>query len=303
MSLKVAEKALRAALAGEVTVGEPMARHTTYRVGGPASLRLCCDGIADLSSAIRILSDQGIPWTVLGKGSNVLVSDSGYEGAVIVLGREFRNRETTVGHIRAGAATILAQLVNDAFSAGVSGLETCVGIPGTLGGALAMNAGTRDGWIGEVVESVTLFVPGEGLLNLHGPDIDWGYRDSGLSQRGIIVEGVLRVAPGDRDHIRRAMEESFRRRKETQPVNKPSAGSVFVNPPGDSAGRLIQEAGLKGTRIGGAVVSEVHANFIVNDSGATAEDIYQLIRRVQSEVKGTHGIDLRTEIKFLGRFE
>ncbi|MDA3937092.1 MAG: UDP-N-acetylmuramate dehydrogenase [Actinomycetota bacterium] len=280
-----------------------MARHTTYRVGGPAALHVTCDTVSDLSSAVHILNAEEIPWVVLGKGSNILVADQGYEGAVIVLGREFKEQETSDDLIRAGAATILAGVVNDAFTHGFSGYEFLVGIPGTVGGALAMNAGAREGWIGDVVESVTLYVPGEGLVAVRGEDIEWGYRDSGLSARGIIVESTLRALTGDKDAIRATMEESFRRRKETQPVGQPCAGSVFVNPDGVSAGRLIESAGLKGTRVGGAVVSARHANFIVNEGGAKASDVFDLIRFVQDRVNDLNGIELRTEIKFLGSFE
>jgi UDP-N-acetylmuramate dehydrogenase len=197
---------------------------------------------------------------------------------------------------------ILAAAVRDAFSEGRTGLEFAVGIPGTVGGALAMNAGSREEWIGSIVESVTLFVPGEGLVGVRGPEIAWGYRTSGLQGRGIIVEAVLRLVEGDADLIRRSMEASLRRRKRTQPLSMPSAGSVFVNPEGDSAGRLIEASGLKGARVGGAEVSEVHANFIVNAGGATATDVVTLVRLIRDTVKEAHGIELTPEVRFLGQF-
>jgi UDP-N-acetylmuramate dehydrogenase len=171
-----------------------------------------------------------------------------------------------------------------------------------VGGALAMNAGSRDEWIGSVVESVTLFVPGQGLVGVRGPEIAWEYRRTDLPCRGIIVETVLRVVESDAVHLRRAMEASLRRRKRSQPLALPSAGSVFVNPEGDSAGRLIESVGLKGTRVGGAQVSDVHANFIVNTGGATAADVVELIRTIRDAVKESHGIELRPEIRFLGSF-
>lgn len=198
---------------------------------------------------------------------------------------------------------ILAAVVRDAFSEGRTGLEFAVGIPGTVGGALAMNAGSGEQWIGSVVESVSIFVPGEGLVGVRGPEIAWGYRTSGLTARGIIVEAVLRVIEGDADHIRRTMEASLRRRKRTQPLSMPSAGSVFVNPEGESAGRLIEAAGLKGARIGGAQVSELHANFIVNAGGATATDVIGLVRLIRDTVKEAHGIELTPEVRFLGTFD
>lgn len=293
---------LRKALIGAVRANEPMARHTTYRVGGPAALLVECDAMADLAAATSIFAEEEVPWIVLGKGSNVLVADSGYEGAVVTLGREFKRHVLDEAHLRSGAGVLLGAIVQDAFKAGLSGLEFAVGVPGTVGGALAMNAGARDEWIGAIVESVTLFVPGEGLIGLRGPEIAWGYRQSDLNGRGIIVESVLRVEEADPMHIRRTMEASLRRRKRTQPLGDPSAGSVFVNPPGESAGRLIEEVGLKGARIGGAQVSDVHANFIVNKGGASAADVVALIRLVRDAVKDAHGIELKPEIRFLGHF-
>ncbi len=280
-----------------------MARHTTYRIGGPAALFIDCATVSDLATTTTVLAEEEVPWTVLGKGSNVLVSDLGYEGAILNLGRDFKRHSLEGEHLKSGAAVILAAAVRDAFSAGRTGLEFAVGIPGTVGGALAMNAGSRDEWIGSVVESVTLFVPGNGLVAVRGPEIAWGYRQSGLAQRGIIVETALRLEEGDEAHIRRTMEASLRRRKRSQPLGVPSAGSVFVNPQGDSAGRLIEASGLKGRQIGGAAVSEIHANFIVNAGGATAADVVELIRTIRDTVKDLHDIELRPEIRFLGAFD
>lgn len=279
-----------------------MTRHTTYRIGGPVALLVECATVADLASATSILAEEDVDWRVLGKGSNVLVSDDGYDGAVLTLGRDFKRHSLDGDHLRSGAGVILGAAVRDAFSEGRTGLEFAVGIPGTVGGALAMNAGSREEWIGSIVESVTLFVPGDGLVGVRGPEIDWGYRTSGLQSRGIIVETVLRLVEGDADLIRRSMEASLRRRKRTQPLSMPSAGSVFVNPEGESAGRLIEASGLKGTRIGGAEVSEVHANFIINVGGATAADVVTLVRLIRDTVKEAHGIELTPEVRFLGQF-
>ncbi len=302
MPVAEAYRRLRADLSGSVRRDEPMTRHTTYRIGGPVALLVECATVADLASATSILAEEDVDWRVLGKGSNVLVSDDGYDGAVLTLGRDFKRHSLDGDHLRSGAGVILGAAVRDAFSEGRTGLEFAVGIPGTVGGALAMNAGSREEWIGSIVESVTLFVPGDGLVGVRGPEIDWGYRTSGLQSRGIIVETVLRLVEGDADLIRRSMEASLRRRKRTQPLSMPSAGSVFVNPEGDSAGRLIEASGLKGTRIGGAEVSEVHANFIVNVGGATAADVVTLVRLIRDTVKEAHGIELTPEVRFLGQF-
>jgi UDP-N-acetylmuramate dehydrogenase len=290
-------------VSGDVRAGEPMARHTTYRVGGPAAILARLDTLSDVAAALTVLDEEGVPWIVVGKGSNLLVSDTGYDGAVLVLGREFKRHSVEAGILKSGAATVLGVLVQEGFHHGLTGLAWAVGIPGTLGGALAMNAGTRDGSIGETVETVTLYVPGEGLVLVRGRDVDWAYRTSGLSGRGIILEAALRVGEGDAVRIRAEMERYLKERKMTQPLGMPSAGSVFINPDGGSAGRLIESSGCKGMRLGGAQVSTVHANFIVNAGGATASDIVGLIRKVQMTVRDTHGVDLRPEIRFLGRFD
>lgn len=302
MSVSEAGRRLKAALSGEVRADEPMSRHTTYRIGGPADLFVVADTLADLKIAAETLAEEEVAYAVVGKGSDLLVSDEGYRGAVLVLGKEFRRHEIEEDHLRAGGAVILANLVQDAFRQGLAGMAFAVGIPGTLGGALAMNAGARGAWIGSIVESITLYAPGQGLEKVHGADVAWGYRTSGLAARGIIVEGVLRVRPGDPDAIRREMERNFRERKESQPLSQSSAGSVFKNPEGDSAGRLIEAAGLKGTAVGGARISPRHANFIVNEGNATAADVVALIRKAQATVRDVHGVELRPEIRFLGRF-
>lgn len=199
---------------------------------------------------------------------------------------------------------MLAALVQDAFKAGLEGLAFAVGIPGTFGGALAMNAGANKGWIGDVTQSVTVFVPGEGLRRLRGVEIPWAYRASGLDRLGIIVEAELRVSAGDPQRIRAEMERYFKARKDNQPLSQPNAGSVFRNPAeGPSAGSLIEASGMKGRRVGGAVVSEKHANFIVNSGDAKAADVVMLMRDVAEAVRRDHGIELRPEIRFLGRFE
>lgn len=302
MSVEILAERLRRALTGEVRVAEPMSRHTTFRIGGPADLYVTCDTLADLAETVRGCAEADVPWTVAGKGSNLLVADDGYRGAVVVLGKEFKRHSVEGNGIKAGAACILAYVVRDAFSRGLGGLEFAVGIPGTVGGALAMNAGSRDAWMGSIVESVTLYVPETGLQRLRGTDIAWGYRQSGLSSRGVVVETVVRLEEADRDRIQRDMEASLSRRKRTQPLSSPSAGSVFRNPEGDSAGRLIEAAGLKGTKLGGAKISDIHANFIVNDGGASATDVVGLIRKIRMVVRNTHGIELEPEIRFLGEF-
>jgi UDP-N-acetylmuramate dehydrogenase len=294
---------LAGAVSGEVRAKEPMSRHTTYRIGGPADLFIVVETLADLARVTETLAEEDVPYAIVGKGSDVLVADAGYRGAVLVLGREFRRHEIDGEHLKAGAAVILAALVQEAFRKGLAGMAFAVGIPGTLGGALAMNAGARGDAVGSLVESVTLYVPGEGMVRLRGAEVHWGYRASGLARRGIILEGVLKARTGDPEAIRREMERNFKARKESQPLSQPSAGSVFKNPEGDSAGRLVEAAGLKGLRLGGARISRQHANFIVNEGGATAADVVGLIRKAQMTVRDVYGVELRPEIRFLGSFE
>lgn len=302
MNVRETYECLKGALSGDVRMNESMARHTTFRIGGPADLFITCDTLADLSHSLHVLAESGAEWTVVGKGSNLLVADGGYRGAVIVLGREFKAHSVQGAEIKAGAACVLAYVVRDAFSRGLAGMEFAVGIPGTVGGALAMNAGTRGDWMQSVVESVTVYIPGSGLSRVRGGEVAWGYRSSGLTDRGVIVETVLQLEAADERRIRAEMERSLDRRKASQPLGVPSAGSVFRNPEGDSAGRLIEAAGLKGTRLGGARISEVHANFIVNEGGATAADVVGLIHKTQMTVRDTYGIELTPEIRLLGSF-
>ncbi len=300
MSLAAAYSRLARNVSGEVRRNEPMAKHTSFRIGGPADVYVVCETTADVAETLAVLTEEHVPYTTLGKGTNLLVSDEGYRGAVVVLGKQFKKHLRDGNRLEAGAACILAYVVQDALAQGLGGMEFAVGIPGTVGGALAMNAGSREQWIGAMTESVTLFVPGDGLVRVRGDEIRWAYRTSGLRERGVILESVLRLSPADPVQIRSEMEASLSRRRQTQPIGVASAGSVFVNPEGDSAGRLIESAGLKGMRLGGACVSNVHANFIVNDGGATAADVLGLVGKIQMTVKDTYGIDLKPEIRFLG---
>jgi len=293
--------ALDGALDGQVICDERMSRHCTYRIGGPADLYIECASIADITLAIETLDDADVPWVVIGKGSNLLVSDDGVRGAVIVLGHDFRNHHLIDDRLLvAGAGVSLSTIVQEAFKLGYSGLEFAVGIPGTLGGAVHMNAGTRDEWIGQHVEAVTVYSPGQGLVRHLGVEIPWQYRRSNIPATDIILEAELVIQPGELTRIRAKMEASLSRRKRSQPLSLPNAGSMFKNPEGHSVGKLIEEAGLKGTRIGGAQISELHANFIVNVENARAQDVVDLMVLVQERVREVHGIELQPEVRFLG---
>lgn len=302
MGLFNAVMSLSGAIDTDVIEDERLARHTSYRIGGRASLYLACHSYHALRRAVEVLTREQVPWVILGKGSNLLVSDAGYDGAVITLGREFQRSVLAEDGrtITVGAGVILARLVNDAMIRGLSGLEFAVGIPGTLGGAVSMNAGTRDTWIGSLVEHVVTYRPGEGMRHYDHDDVYWAYRETGIPRNEIILEATLRLEPGEKADIRVAMERYLVRRRRTQPVGSACCGSVFRNPPGRSVGAMVEECGLKGFSVGGAEVSCVHGNFIVNNGTATASDVLAVIHHVYDRVKEAYGVELQPEVKFLG---
>jgi UDP-N-acetylmuramate dehydrogenase len=296
---------LEGSVKGTVLLDEPMARHTSYRIGGPAWLYIECASIADINRCLEVFESHRLPWCVAGKGSNLLVADEGFPGAVITLGREFKDfslPDESAGQtlLVVGAGVVLANLVQAAFKNGYSGLEFAVGIPGTVGGALFMNAGSASEWIGTIVESVTVLRPGEGLKRYEAHELAWAYRQSGLPSSEIIVEAELKVKQGHLSQIRAKMEASLKRRRKSQPLTVPNAGSVFRNPPNQSSGKLIEEAGLKGYTVGGASVSDLHANFIVNNGSATAADVVAIIMHIRKRVKEDYGTELQPEIRFIG---
>lgn len=287
---------------GRVRRDEPMSRHTTYRIGGPARWFVTVETLDALSRALRECERAEVPWTVVGQGSNLLVADAGYDGAVIVLSGEFKrwSFDADAARFTAGAALSLARIVQEAYHVGVSGLEFAVGTPGSLGGAVRMNAGDRREWLGSRLHSVTTYSPAHGLRRYHGSDIAWGYRSSSIPADEVVVECEVSCAHGRAMRIQQKMEATLRRRKEHQPLGMPSCGSVFRNPDGESAGRLIERCGLKGERVGGAQISQVHANFIVNNGGASASDVAALMKMARDEVRRVHGVELQPEVRFLG---
>lgn len=302
MGLFNAVMALSGAIDTDAIEDERLARHTSYRIGGKAALFLTCHSYHALRRAVEVLTRESVPWVILGKGSNLLVADSGYDGAVITLGREFQRSVLAEDGctLTVGAGVILARLVNDALSRGLSGLEFAVGIPGTVGGAVSMNAGTRTEWIGSLVEDVVTYKPGSGIRHYSHDDVYWAYRESGIPRDEIILEVTLKLKPGDKSEIRSKMEQSLVRRRRTQPIGSASCGSVFRNPADRSVGAMVEECGLKGFSVGGAEVSRVHANFIVNNGTATASDVVAVIQHVYKTVKETYGVELKPEVKFLG---
>lgn len=287
---------------GMVRLDEPMSRHTTYRIGGPARAYVEVNSIAALGTIASICEKEHLKWYPVGKGSNLLVADDGFDGVVVALAGEFRawRFDDEESSVVVGAGTMLSRLVQEVFHRGYSGLEFAVGTPGTVGGALVQNAGTRTEWIGSRVSSVTTYRPSRGLNRYLSSDLEWGYRSSSFLPDEIIVECELKLERAFSGNIHERMTTLLRKRKASQPLNCPSCGSVFRNPEGVHVGALIEEAGLKGVARGGARISPKHANFIVNDGGATAQDVVDLIALVREEVRRLHGIELQTEVKFLG---
>lgn len=303
MSLSNAYLSLSGAVDADITCDERLSHRTSYRIGGPAAMLAVCHTPAALTRVIDVLGAQGVEWVIMGKGSNLLVSDEGFGGCVITLGREFSKLEVHPEERRivAGAAVPLSRVVTAACKASMTGLEFACGIPGTLGGAVSMNAGTRRDWIGTRVESLVVYRLGQGLARVHGSDVMWGYRCNSLGGADIVLEATLMVEPGDKEEISAEMERLLVRRRATQPMGKPSCGSVFRNPPGDrGAAKLVEDCGLKGFSVGGAQVSEVHANFVVNNGTATAADVLAVMREMHDRVKEASGVDLQPEVKFLG---
>lgn len=282
-----------------VQAGVPLGPLTTLGVGGPASALATPGDRAELTALLEAAA--GLPLLVLGGGSNVLVADAGWDGLVVRLGGGFTGVDVRGTRLVLGAGASLSAALVAAERAGLSGLEELCGIPGTLGGAVAGNAGAWGRQIGELVASVEALEPGGSFVRLGPGEIQFGYRWSSLAGAGLVLTRVeLELAPGDRERIARRRAELQAERARRQPLGERTAGSFFRNPPGDSAGRLIEEAGCKGAREGAAVVSGRHANFIVNEGGATAAQVVRLASRVRRAVLERFGVALEPEVVLAG---
>ncbi|HHW15124.1 MAG TPA: UDP-N-acetylmuramate dehydrogenase [Firmicutes bacterium] len=279
---------------------EPMAAHTSFRIGGPADLFVVAPGEKELARLLPALDQSGRPWVAVGNGTNLLVADEGYRGIVVRLGEGFRQLSRSAQGLVAGGALPLPALARGAVDAGLAGAEFLSGIPGTVGGAVRMNAGAWGASLSDILVSVAT-CRSDGREGVYLPaELDFGYRRSRLTGTGEVVTRIeVALHPGEREEIRRRTAELLAARKRSQPSG-PSAGSVFKNPPGGKAGKLLEEVGAKGLRFGGAQVSEVHANFIINTGGATAADVLSLMRELQRRVNERFGILLEPEIRFLG---
>lgn len=284
-----------------VYVDEPMSRHTTFRVGGPTDFFVTPKTKEDVRDVVRVCKEVGMPYYIIGNGSNLLVSDAGYRGVIIQIYKEMNEVKVEGDLVKAQAGALLSGIAAKALGAELTGFEFASGIPGTIGGACVMNAGAYGGEMKDVLESVTVLT-GEGkIIELDRNELELGYRTSVIAKEGYIVLGaVLKLERGDGEKIKTYMDELKEKRVTKQPLEYPSAGSTFKRPEGYFAGKLIEDAGLRGFQVGGAQVSEKHCGFVINRDHATAADIMELMRQVQIRVKENSGVDLEPEVKRLG---
>jgi UDP-N-acetylmuramate dehydrogenase len=293
---------------GEVRLHEPLSGHTSFRIGGPADAMVMPADRDDLITLLAEIREQGIPSVVIGGGTNLLVRDGGFRGVVVSLkkmsaikvAREYRSLGGSFAVVHADAGAALGQLLNFSVERGLTGLEFATGIPGTVGGAICMNAGTAQGEIGDVVDTVTLLAPSGELVLRHRDEMGFGYRTANVPPGHIVLDAKVVLRYGDAGKIKAQVKKLMDQRKARQPWGLPTAGSVFKNPMDEAAGKLIEAAGLKGSAAGGAQVSDKHANFIVNTGNAKAADVLALMETVREKVLEMHRIRLESEIKIIG---
>ncbi|HEV2036223.1 MAG TPA: UDP-N-acetylmuramate dehydrogenase [Candidatus Dormibacteraeota bacterium] len=288
-----------------VRQSEPLASRTSFGIGGPADFFVEIGRPDAIEALLEECRRRAIPYVLLGAGTNLLIADAGIEGLVVrVVNREHHVDGTKV---RAGAGLKMMRLARIAADAGLRGFEFAIGVPGTVGGAVYQDAGCWDKELREVLVEVCGFVPGVGRQHWSPADLQLGYRTSALRdgalKGALVVEATIQLKRGDGEEAKTQMAKLTYERNQTQPIKTKNCGSVFKNPPGDSAGRLIQAAGLKGAREGAAVISQLHGNFIVNEGGATAADVARLIERVRAEVRRRFGLELEPEVELVGKWQ
>jgi len=292
---------LQAAQVGEVLPNEPMAPYTTWKIGGPADAMVVPESAEKLAETVRILTAKGVPWFLLGRGSNLLVADKGFRGVVIRLGSAFEQVRFDRNIVYAGAAFSFIKLSVLVGKEGLTGLEYAGGIPGSVGGAVYMNAGAHGSDVSRILKQAEVLLGTGELVRLDRDELQFAYRHSVLHHLpGIVTEAVFELEYGDRKEIAAAMAAYKDRRLRTQPLMLATAGSTFRNPENHFAAKLIEDAGLKGYRIGGAEVSVQHANFIINTGQATAEDVLALMKQMQASVREKFGVELVPEVKLVG---
>ena len=289
--------------AAKVLQNEPMKKHTTFRIGGPADYFVMPSDEQELAKVLKVCKEYSIPIYIVGNGSNLLVGDGGFRGVIIQLYKEMSALIVEEEQITAQAGCSLAQIANAALNEELTGFEFAAGIPGTLGGAVVMNAGAYGGEMKDVLVSARVMTEEGEILELPVEELNLGYRTSVIPEKNYIVLGaVLKLEKGTRDEIKAQMDDLRQKRVSKQPLEYPSAGSTFKRPEGYFAGKLIQDAGLKGFSVGGAQVSEKHSGFVINKGQATAADVMELIRQVTEKVKSETGVTMEPEVKRIGEF-
>lgn len=287
-----------------VFTGEAMSRHTTFKIGGPADYFLMPDKGTDVGRIVKICKESAIPYFILGNGSNLLVGDGGYRGAVIQIYKNMSAVTVEGTEITVQAGALLSSVAAAAKNAALTGFEFAGGIPGTMGGAVVMNAGAYGGEMKDVLTEVTVMDEEGEIITLPADKLELGYRTSIIKTAGyIVLEAKLQLKKGNPEVIRETMKDLTIRRTTKQPLEYPSAGSTFKRPEGYFAGKLIMDSGLAGYQVGGAQVSEKHCGFVINAGGATARDVRTLMDNVRDIVYKKYGVELEPEVKFLGDFE
>lgn len=282
---------------------EPLAKHTTWKIGGPADVMVEPNGKQEIAQTIRLLNECDIPWMTIGRGSNMLASDKGYRGVIIHTEKGLNYAHIDGNKVIAGAGYSFIKLSVRTSREGLAGLEYAGGIPGTVGGAVYMNAGAHGSDVSRILESAEIVLETGELVTYSVEEMQFAYRHSVLhEQKGIVVEATFRMEHGDQAAITAAFAANKERRLRTQPLTAACCGSVFRNPPGDYSARLIEEAGLKGFAIGGAEVSTMHANFIVNTGQATASDVLTLMKHIQDTIRDQYNVELVPEVLVVGEW-
>ena len=298
------EQRLAGLMDGErIKKDEPMKKHVTFRVGGNADYFVTVKNADEIAAVINLCKEEKVPYFIMGNGSNLLVGDKGIRGVVIQIAKDMNEIEVDGVTITAMAGALLSKIAGAALNAGLTGLEFASGIPGTLGGAVVMNAGAYGGEMKDVLDMVRVLTPEGEILELGKDALKLGYRTSVVAEKNyIVLDARIVLKKGDKEKIREYMEDLKGRRTSKQPLEYPSAGSTFKRPEGYFAGKLIDDAGLRGFALGGAQVSEKHCGFVINKDNATALEIIKLIEEVQKRVKENSGVALETEVKKVGEF-
>lgn len=292
----------------ELKVNEPMKLHTTFRIGGPADFFIVPGNLSGLIEAIRLCKEYEVPYYIIGNGSNLLVGDKGIRGVVFQLCHTFEDvsyekKEDGSVLVRAGAGILLSKLAKEVAAKGLGGFEFAAGIPGTFGGAVTMNAGAYGGEIKSSILYAALLSDDGNIVTLYNQALKLGYRTSIIQEQGyIVIEGGLMLKPGDKQDIQNKIDDLASRRREKQPLEYPSAGSTFKRPQGYFAGKLIQDAGLKGYRVGDVMVSEKHSGFVINIGDATASDVVSLMNDIKNRVYESAGVHIEPEVRMIGEF-